>query len=192
VFRPRLEGLEDRCLLSYAINEFPVPAPASAPNRIHAGPDGNVWFLDTGQNTLGRITPTGQVTELAPFPSLPEIGNFGFARDGGTWNIWMSSGTNITEITLQGAVLHDYVIPSMLSRPNPWAGLLLVVGPDSNIWYTEPYNRDLIGRITPDGQITEFPIPGDAFGNYGAAEIISGPDGNLWFESTATANFGRM
>src|SRR5262245_50737071 len=46
-FRPRVEGLEDRCLLSYAINEFPLPTPNSGPNVIVAGPDGNVWFMET-------------------------------------------------------------------------------------------------------------------------------------------------
>src|SRR5262249_26902970 len=136
VFRPRLERLEDRRLLSYTINEFPLPAPSSAPDFIHAGPDGNLWFTDTGQNTLGRITPTGQVTELAPFPSLPVIGDFVFARDGDTWNIWLSSHTHITEITLQGAVLHDYVIPSMLSSPFSWTYPLIALGPDGAIWYT--------------------------------------------------------
>jgi hypothetical protein len=44
--RPRLEGLEDRCVLSIAITEFPVPT--INPHGMAAGPDGNIWFADLG------------------------------------------------------------------------------------------------------------------------------------------------
>ena len=40
--RPRLDALEDRCLLS--ITEFPTPTSNALPNWITAGPDGNLWF----------------------------------------------------------------------------------------------------------------------------------------------------
>jgi streptogramin lyase len=46
-------------------------------------------------------------------------------------------------------------------------------GPDGNLWFTQ--NR-AIGRITPAGQVTEFPTP-----TFDAADITAGPDGNLWF-----------
>ena len=36
--RPRLEGLEDRCLLSATITEFPVPTANAGPLRDHGGP----------------------------------------------------------------------------------------------------------------------------------------------------------
>jgi streptogramin lyase len=181
--RPRIEALEDRCLLSYPINEFPLPSPNSAPNSIVAGPDGNVWFAEDNRNTLARITPAGQITEF----SLPfGIGQFVFGPDG---NIWAGISNGVAEITPQGAILHNYVIPSATS---PQLAVLPMIGPDGNIWYTEPYQNDLIGRITPAGQITEFPIPGDAFGPDGAANIITGPDGNLWFDATAVYAIGRI
>ena len=50
----------------------------------------------------------------------------------------------------------------------------------------------MIGKLTPDGQITECPVPMDAFGSDGAAEIINGPDGNIWFDSTDTNAIGRI
>lgn len=34
----------------------------------------------------------------------------------------------------------------------------ITLGPDGNVWFTE-YNSDKIGRITPAGDITEFPLP---------------------------------
>ncbi len=53
----------------------------------------------------------------------------------------------------------------------------IVTGPDGNLWFTERY-ANKIGRITPDGAITEYPVPtaySDPLG------ITAGPDGNLWF-----------
>jgi streptogramin lyase len=187
-FPPRLEALEDRCLLSTTNNEFPLPTPNSQPNTIVAGPDGNVWFMEINRNTLGRITPAGVITEV-PRPPEVEAGNnsFLFGPDG---NIWLGTRTHIAEVTPQGALLHNYVIPSALPGNSSGGVRIGAIGPDGNIWYTEPYVNDLIGRLTPDGVIKEFPIPGDAFGDYGAAEIINEldgtgrPDGNLWFDAT--------
>ena len=43
------------------------------------------------------------------------------------------------------------------------------------MWFTETESR--IGRITPEGKVTEFPI------SWPAWRIVAGPDGNLWFTS---------
>jgi virginiamycin B lyase len=181
-----MEALENRCLPSVTINEFPLPAPNSMTNSIEAAPDGNVWFMETNRNTLGRITPAGQITEV-PLPVSAGNANFVFGPDG---NIWFGLRTDIAEITPQGGLLHDYAIPSASPPGIPDTGLIVTMGPDGNIWYTEPYTKDLIGRLTPDGQITEFPIPGERVD--GSADIITGPDGNLWFAATAGNEIGRV
>ena len=52
----------------------------------------------------------------------------------------------------------------------------ITAGPDGNIWFTEQWGGK-VGRITPDGTLTEFRIPsGGAPGG-----ITSGPDGNIWY-----------
>jgi streptogramin lyase len=163
------------------INEFPV-APSSTPNSIQAGPDGNVWFLETADSrVLGRITPTGQITDQL-FEALPgDIVSFTFGRDG---NIWIGGRTNIDELTPQGALLHDYLIPSTLDTF--YHVLNITLGPDGNIWYGEGYAAsEVIGRLTPDGEITEFPTP------FQVDNIIIGPDGNLWFDGQGTG-IGRV
>ena len=61
----------------------------------------------------------------------------------------------------------------------------LTVGPDGNLWFSEestdgtsPASPGAIGRITPAGTITEFPLPA----GYGSPSGLTvGPDGNLWF-----------
>jgi len=46
-----------------------------------------------------------------------------------------------------------------------------------------------IGRITPDGVITEFAIPTP---NSGPRALAAGPDGNLWFSEFNTSRIGRI
>jgi hypothetical protein len=54
----------------------------------------------------------------------------------------------------------------------------ITAGPDGNLWFTENFLSNKIGRISPSGTITEFPVPTA----YGRPEgITPGPDGNLWF-----------
>ena len=45
------------------------------------------------------------------------------------------------------------------------------------MWFTERL-ASAIGRITPDGTITEYKLP--TFTSYPGG-IAAGPDGNLWF-----------
>jgi streptogramin lyase len=174
--RPQLEALENRCLLSVTINEFPLPASSTEPDYIRAGPDGNVWFTVNGQNALGRITPVGQITELPLGFTID--GDFVFGKDG---NIWVGGGTHITEINTQGVHLRDYVLPSA----NGNSVIYPAVSADGSIWCTE-FSASMIAQITPGGQITEFSIP------FPAHEIITGPDGNLWFDGASQHAIGRI
>jgi streptogramin lyase len=68
-------------------------------------------------------------------------------------------------------------LPSTIAEfplpPGFGAATAITGGPDGNLWFTQ--NR-AIGRITPAGQVTEFPTP-----TFDAAAITAGPDGNLWF-----------
>ena len=50
----------------------------------------------------------------------------------------------------------------------------ITVGPDGNLWFTELVGK--IGRITPAGAVTEFPIPG---GVSEPIEIVAGPTATL-------------
>jgi streptogramin lyase len=72
----------------------------------------------------------------------------------------------------------------------------ITAGPDGNVWYTSTA-RLTIGRVTTDGQITEFPIPVD--GNHSsdpyeqsAYSIVTGGDGNLWFALYHRKRLGRI
>jgi virginiamycin B lyase len=75
----------------------------------------------------------------------------------------------IAKISSSGVVKEYPVTPG--SAPNNVA-----FGSDGNLWYTEA--TDAIGRMTPRGRVTNFPI-GSA--PYGPWDIALGADGNMWF-----------
>jgi len=50
-------------------------------------------------------------------------------------------------------IITEFPIPSVPGSP-----LGIAEGPDGNMWFTEQLPNK-IGRITPDGRITEYPIP---------------------------------
>jgi hypothetical protein len=65
---------------------------------------------------------------------------------------------------------------------------MIALGPDGNLWFAEN-NVSKIGRITPAGVVTEFPLTP----NSGPMWIASGPDGNVWFtEYDSTRRVGRI
>lgn len=63
----------------------------------------------------------------------------------------------------------------------------ITAGPDGSMWFVE--DAPLIGKITPAGDVTEFPLPA---GVIRAHHIVAGPDGALWFTLQGRAALGRM
>ena len=92
--RFRLEGLEDRCLLSgiSAITEFSDPQQGSCvPRGITAGPDGNLWFTEPGANKIGMINPTTDAITEFPIPTA-NSGPAGITA-GPDGNLWFTEDT---------------------------------------------------------------------------------------------------
>jgi streptogramin lyase len=65
----------------------------------------------------------------------------------------------------------------------------ITTGPDANVWFTEE-NGDKIGRITPGGAITEFPLPSGSH----PTEITPAPppEQALYFTESGTNSIGRI
>jgi virginiamycin B lyase len=67
----------------------------------------------------------------------------------------------------------------------------ITLGPDGNMWFLENVAHQ-IGRVTPDGQITEFPVNP---GGMALTHIVAGTDGALWFtgiQVSGQATVGRI
>jgi streptogramin lyase len=135
-----------------------------------------------------RAIPAGRITEF-PIPisnNYTRIGGITAGPDGNLWFtqlgvIWrMSPNGNLSKFPL--------VEPSDVSYNSSVSGGEIVVGPDGNLWFTQADQK--IGRITPNGTITEFPLPTAAF--LEPNSITAGPDGNLWFTRQISNMIGRI
>ncbi len=182
--RFELEPLEGRSLPA-TFTAFPLPATAQPPANITKGPDGNLWFTDPGgllgsSGQIGRVTTSGAFT-LYPLPSGALISSTSQITAGPDGNLWFTEGTGkIGKITTSGQV-QEFTIPkSGTISSTPLGGI--APGPDVNVWFTLAGG---IGRFTPGGQITEFPLSVAPVGN-----ITKGADGNLWF--TTSKGIGKL
>ncbi|MBK5219410.1 MAG: hypothetical protein JJE35_06470 [Thermoleophilia bacterium] len=69
----------------------------------------------------------------------------------------------------------------------------LVSGPDGNLWFVGhnySLGRDLVGKVTPSGAVSEFEVSAQA--SPAAAEIAAGTDGSLWFTDPNSNAIGRV
>jgi virginiamycin B lyase len=187
----QVEHLEDRLTPSgVTITEFPVfPPGASGLAGGAVSSDGSYWFSEyTRGFQIAKISPTGVVTNFNQIGAPPIIDNAG--------NVWFATGpflgqdgggTGITEMTQDGTVIHQFSFTSPNANP---LNLILTFNPvDKNIWFTDPFEANVIGRLnSATGSVTYFPlaIPDSA------ANITADPNGNLWFTATGTTPIGEL
>src|SRR5262249_51637899 len=109
-------------------------------------------------------------------------------------NLWFTSAVEslidtIGRMTPAGVI--DEYSPSaqdagVFGRPR-----VIRAGSDGNLWFTEgttDYISAAIGRITPSGTISEFPVAGAG----GIAALTAGRDGNIWFTDNYPNRLGRI
>src|SRR5262249_47071764 len=161
------------------------------------GPDGNLWFTEANADKIGRITPSGAITEFSiPTANSSPLG----ITVGSDGNLWFTevNAFQIGRISTSGVVT-EFHLATTGFRP-----ISITLGRDGALWFTEMNinnpSTDLptstppvfeptshlifggkIGRITTTGAISESAIPTGADPNGTPNGIISGPDGNLWF-----------
>jgi streptogramin lyase len=153
------------------------------------GPDDNFWFAEFNASRIGRVTPTGTVTEFV-LPADRGPVNIIVGPDNKLW-FTENSGDRIGRIDpLAGSdaavqsSLVELAVPGAGSTPND-----IAVGPDGALWFTET-GSDEIGRITTSGVVTdEFAVPGAGSAPGG---ITAGSDGALWFTEAGSGEIGRL
>jgi hypothetical protein len=91
----------------------------------------------------------------------------------------------ITVVTREGSATTRYSVT--ITGSAHWAKAT-TAGPDGNQWFTQP-DGNAVGRITPAGKITEFPLRTPSSE---PTAITAGPDGNLWFTEPGASAIGRI
>jgi streptogramin lyase len=151
-------------------------APAFLAGNITVGPAGDLWYTTSGLGSAWiatRMTVDGGLTQVQTYGSAAGIAK---GPDG---NMWLVGGTGarpladdrITRVTPSGVATEFYF--GAVGSP-----FRIAAGADGNLWFTKESGAR-IGRITPQGVITEFNAaiaPGDW-----ALDIAKGPGGRMWF-----------
>ncbi len=163
--------------------EIPLPEGNSFPAGILAGPDGDVWFAEQRGNRIAKIATTAGATPTEyTIPTTVNPHGLTFGPDG---NVWFAEygATGIGRMTLDGGFAE---FPAGASS---WR---IVSGPDGNLWFTENGAASMIGRITPNGTVSAWPVTA----NSSVTGIASGPHvtggATVWFTEQASDKIGRV
>jgi pseudomonalisin len=159
------------------------------------GPDGAVWCTILGINgatdRIGRITMAGALTEF-PLTSCTNYQCYPIpitaGPDGALW-FTEANGYKVGRITTAGAV-STFSPPA---APNVLGGI--VSGPDGALWFVEIGQAPRVGRVTPGGDFSVFPLPASDQLPAGYSlfpSIAAGPDGALWFTLYRSNKIGRI
>jgi sugar lactone lactonase YvrE len=148
------------------------------PETLTAGADGNMWFTDKAMGAIGKVTPSGTITEFptGKAASMPTESTLG--ADG---NVWFSDPgvPAVGRVTPQGNVKEFTQGLDANADPDP-----MTVGPDGNVRFIDQNAADrAVGRVTPSGTITEFDK--GLSQNNAQDDITVGADGNIWVEQAS-------
>ncbi len=165
-----------------ALTEISLPAGETG-GGIVTGADGALWFTvyAAAESRVGRLDSAGGLTE---FPLSAAIADYiAAAPDGDLWITERSSGGapdgKIARMTSSG-IATELTVPSGSDGPAD-----LTVGADGSVWFTE-WANDRIGRLAPDGTVSEFPLAPNSFPLW----ITTAPDGSIWF--TESTHLGHL
>ena len=208
------------------LNLLSVPAPFDLPGKIVLGPDGNLWFPAVAYANFTTDKPSGAIGQLTPdgkfhfFPMTPPNTyplDIAFGRDGTLWfSAFEGNGklapigdvaphftggnSELGQMSLDGH-FHLFTLPRATISLHA-----IAVGADGDLWFTAvsqvgaPTSAyvNKIGRVTPSGVFTEFPLTLRKSSDF-VNLLIAGPDGNLWFsiesylsDYSAFGEMGRM
>jgi virginiamycin B lyase len=168
------------------LTELPLPAALVAalahPWAVTALPSSSgVWF--TAAQWVGRATVDEFGSPRVTVYRLPPGAFAGAGITGGPdGRIWFTDGNSVLAMAQDGSSLATYPVGD---TAGVWG---IASGTDGNLWFAES-RQNRIGRITPDGSITTFPLPTS---NAGPLEVAPGADGNMWFTEVVVGQIGRI
>lgn len=159
---------------SQRLTTYSLPEEFALPNDMVVGPDGATWVTDSSLGRIWRISQSGRIRhyELGQQPGA-------IAVAGGALWVADAGGDAIHRVETDGSSRRYALDPG--SFPTS-----ITAGPDGALWFTE---SDAIGRITLDGELTDYPLP--TAGGF-AGDIAAGPDGALYFSEPDTGEVGRI
>ena len=175
-----------------ALKQFKVPTANSEPRGITNGADGNRWFTEGNDTTgapakIGRITPTGVVTEFEP--TAEDGCNFCILTDiqQGQGNLLYIT-SNDADLMRFNVATQSFETPVDIQETGALAGQIAVSG--NIVWVTD-FNNDVIWRYdSAAASLTSVPVNNPS-------DVAVDAAGNAWFTEAqanldGTSNIGRL
>src|SRR4051794_19805685 len=163
-----------------AVLRVALPA-GSRPVGIVRGPDGLVWFTESGANAIARIEKTGSVTTFA----VPTAGSqpWGITAMPGDLLAFTEQATGKIGIAKpDGGVVGEIAVGNGTTQPTG-----IVSGADGNLYFTEAATGQ-VGQYSHE-VVTHFSLPSST-GQ--PTEVTAGPDGAVYVSETAAARVARV
>ena len=155
--------------------EYPIPVGASpGPYTMAVGPDGNIWWADTGDDRIGRMIPGTGATMTWQATAGSEPTDITTGLDG---NLWFTefNGNRISQITPTGAITR-FALPTASAYP-----IAITAESTTTLLFVEIMK---IGRITISGATSATitaEYPESLVANSLGGQIVVLSDGNAWF-----------
>jgi streptogramin lyase len=216
-----------RALTSAGLTQFYQDITAGPDGNVWFTGERFVGTTGKQAGVVGKVTPAGAVT-LYKFPASPPAsraivrgsqGSGGLLAvavtagpDGNVWVTDFQAGgrSGVAKVTPDGTIT-QYALPTLrpMGVKAPDISTSITAGPDGNLWInlevddflTGPTPDAYLGRVTPNGRVTVFPMPvinnaiQDAYVSEGAESITAGPNNALWFTGSSrryTVQTGRV
>ena len=139
------------------------------PGHITAGPDGNGWFVvsgNSGGNEIGQITPTGTITYFQLDTVLNPVG----ITAGPSNELWVTNSTGVARVPIGDPTTEVFTPIADITN-----GQAITLGADGNLWTG---SADKIVKVPPAAPATgaaAATVPGMS-----ARDVAYGTDNRVW------------
>lgn len=152
---------------------------AGPSSTITTDPEGNVWYPQSGNQTMGYLSSTGEPNEFRISGGVPND-----LTAGPDDAVWFVDGFYHQVGRIDSGGLFRCFDLAPTSSPQR-----IVKGRDGVLWFTE-FAMNQIGRVVGENvRITHYPVPTQYSAPYG---IAVAPDGTVWFTESASGKIGRL
>lgn len=160
------------------ITRYTPSIPDVGTTSLAEAPDGAIWYAESQPGRLGRIAPSGHLTEYSSMRFSPS--SIAFDGRGVIW--FVAQFDNLIGFIGPNGKGRYLFLPHKGSWP-----ARITRGPDGAMWFTE-YHGPRIGRIDDRGKISEFSLGSECC----PQDIVAGRSGDLWFSDNGDSAVSRI
>lgn len=170
------------------LTRFRLP-PRSRPEGVAAGPDGNIWFVESNPRrpAIGRLTPSGNIKRFR-LHAQRHPHSIVTGPDG---NLWFAETLSARKHRPSNAIGRITTSGTLTEFLVPGKGYIekIAAGPTGHIWFTvnRGHTQVVLGSISSTGAVSK-PACLEATCKLAPEALAVGMDGTLWFAAGRRAS----